>query len=108
MNRQLSQALRAPNPFSMMRIADPDRPAPTPSAPPDSPFQEAIARLSPRRFAVLELVARGLTNREIASVLAISTNTVKAHLTAVLEALELTNRTEAATAFRDFELGQTP
>lgn len=105
MNRQLPMALRAPNPFSMVGIPDPDQrveeePASREGAP-SGP--NPIASLSPRRLAVLELVARGLTNREIANVLGISTNTVKAHLTGVLETLDLTNRTEAAMAFQEFE-----
>ena len=105
MNRQLPMALRAPNPFSMVAIPDPDQRA---DAKPDShdaapAAPNPIASLSPRRLAALELVARGLTNREIANVLGISTNTVKAHLKGILETLDLTNRTEAAMAFQEFE-----
>lgn len=68
-----------------------------------SPLTELVARLSPRRLEVLKLVARGLTNGEIAQVLGISSNTVKAHVAGVLEALDLTNRTEAAVALREYE-----
>jgi DNA-binding NarL/FixJ family response regulator len=64
---------------------------------------EPIRALSPRRFQVLELVARGLTNPEIASVLGISANTVKAHLTSILEILDVSNRTEAAMALQEYE-----
>ncbi len=64
---------------------------------------EPIRALSPRRFEVLELVARGLTNPEIASVLGISANTVKAHLASILEVLDVSNRTEAAMALQDYE-----
>lgn len=52
-------------------------------------------RLSPRQREVIELAARGLTNREIAHALQISAATVHAHLSAVYAALEVTNRTEA-------------
>jgi len=68
-----------------------------------SPLTELVAGLSPRRLEVLKLVARGLTNGEIAQVLGISSNTVKAHVAGVLEALDLTNRTEAAVALREYE-----
>jgi DNA-binding NarL/FixJ family response regulator len=68
-----------------------------------SPLTELVAGLSPRRLEVLKLVARGLTNGEIAQVLGISSNTVKAHVAGVLEALDLTNRTEAAVALQEYE-----
>jgi DNA-binding CsgD family transcriptional regulator len=69
----------------------------------DSSLNKMIAGLTPRRLEVLKLVARGLTNPEIATVLGISPNTVKAHLTGILETLDLTNRTEAAMALQDYE-----
>jgi DNA-binding NarL/FixJ family response regulator len=62
-----------------------------------------IDALTPRRLEVLKLVARGLTNPEIAGVLGISANTIKAHLAGILETLDLTNRTEAAMALQDYE-----
>lgn len=49
-------------------------------------------------------MAKGLTNREIARVLGISANTVKTHVAAVIDALEVTNRTEAATALHEMGL----
>lgn len=55
-------------------------------------------RLSPRRRAVAELMAKGLTNKEIAEVLGITAGTVKTHVAAILESLEVTNRTEAVMA----------
>lgn len=57
-------------------------------------------RLTPRQISVLELVAKGLTNTEIAGVLAIKPGTVKTHVSAIIAALDVTNRTEAAIAFR--------
>lgn len=61
--------------------------------------REPILRLSQRQLAVLELVARGLTNDDIAAALDISPTTVRTHITAVLARLEVTNRTEAAAAY---------
>lgn len=52
--------------------------------------------LTQRQLDVAGLAADGLTNHEIASALAISTNTVKKHLKDVFERLSLTNRTELA------------
>jgi DNA-binding CsgD family transcriptional regulator len=79
---------------------DPAAAAPTPG---DDALADLVAGLSPRRLEVLRLVARGLTNREIGEVLGISAYTVKAHVAGVLEALDLTNRTEAAVALREYE-----
>jgi DNA-binding NarL/FixJ family response regulator len=55
-----------------------------------------IDELTPRETHVLQLVAEGLTNREIATSLVISENTVKIHLKNILEKLHLQNRIQAA------------
>jgi len=60
--------------------------------------------LTGRQIDVLSLVARGLTNREIAGVLAIAENTVKVHVKAILETLDVSNRTEAAVLARELDL----
>ncbi len=52
--------------------------------------------LSPREDDVLQLVAQGATNKEIADSLFISENTVKTHLKNIMEKLHLANRSQAA------------
>ena len=60
------------------------------------PAEEANADLSPREGEVLQLVAQGATNKEIAESLFISENTVKTHLRNIMEKLHLANRSQAA------------
>src|SRR5258705_828032 len=56
----------------------------------------AAPRLSDRELQVLRLVARGLSNKDIASELVIAENTVKNHVRNILEKLQLRSRMEAA------------
>jgi len=53
-------------------------------------------RLSDRELEVLRLVARGLSNKDIAAELVIAENTVKNHVRNILEKLQLRSRMEAA------------
>jgi DNA-binding NarL/FixJ family response regulator len=52
--------------------------------------------LTPREREVLGLVAHGLANKAIAHRLSLSEKTVKAHVSAILRKLEVTDRTQAA------------
>jgi two-component system NarL family response regulator len=54
-----------------------------------------VPRLTDRELQVLKLVARGLSNREVAEELFISENTVKNHVRNILEKLHLHSRMEA-------------
>ncbi len=54
------------------------------------------ARISPREREVLQLIARGMDNREIGEALFISERTVKTHVTHLLEKLNLRDRTQLA------------
>jgi two-component system NarL family response regulator len=55
-----------------------------------------VPRLSDRELEVLRLVARGLSNRDIATELVIAENTVKNHVRNILEKLQVRSRMEAA------------
>jgi len=53
--------------------------------------------LSARELEVLHMLARGLTNKDIGRALNISGNTVRNHVNSIIEKLEVSDRTEAAT-----------
>jgi DNA-binding NarL/FixJ family response regulator len=79
------------------------RPPARPSVRADDPRRERAEALTPRQREVLALIAKGLTNKEIAGVLGIALGTVKAHVAAGFDALDVTNRAEAVMAM--VELG---
>ena len=58
--------------------------------------------LSERQRQVLALIAQGKPNKVIASDLAIAEPTVKAHITEILRALQVTNRSQAMIVARRF------
>lgn len=66
--------------------------APTPLASPPPGWEQ----LTPREKEVLQLIAAGASNREIAETLYISEGTVKNHVTRILSQLGLRDRTQAA------------
>jgi two-component system NarL family response regulator len=61
------------------------------------PSRSEEVGLSEREVEVLRLVAAGRSNREIATELSVSENTVKFHLRNILQRLGVSNRTEAVT-----------
>ncbi|WP_328371364.1 response regulator transcription factor [Streptomyces sp. NBC_00445] len=71
--------------------------------PPPAPVPAPVVALSPREIDILRLVARGRTNREIATQLFLSEGTVKNHISRILSRLALRDRTQAA--LRAHELG---
>jgi ATP/maltotriose-dependent transcriptional regulator MalT len=81
----------------------PDEPAATPAVSvPSAPTAFVVDRarlaalgITPREHEILELIAAGLSNREIAERLFVSENTVKTHSSRLFDKLQAKRRTQA-------------
>jgi DNA-binding NarL/FixJ family response regulator len=63
------------------------------------PANQRLGQLTRREYAVLDLLAAGMTNAQIAERLSIQESTVKFHLQNIFQKLGVTNRTEAAQVY---------
>jgi LuxR family maltose regulon positive regulatory protein len=72
-----------------------------PSSPSSQPL---IEPLSERELEILNYIAKGLTNPEIASRLFLSPHTVKVHTRNIYQKLNVNNRTQAATKARELKI----
>ncbi|NCC36427.1 MAG: response regulator transcription factor, partial [Chloroflexia bacterium] len=68
--------------------------------------QPAVAgnALTPMELRVLQLLATGASNRELAATLGVSVRTVTTHVRNILDKLQLKNRTQAALYARENRL----
>jgi len=65
---------------------------------------QRITRLTPQQLRVLEMVAQGRLNKQIADALGIQLRTVKAHMSEIFHKLGVRNRTQAGIAFRALDV----
>jgi DNA-binding NarL/FixJ family response regulator len=65
-----------------------------------------LATLTPQQIRVLMMLSDGLMNKQIAYELSISEATVKAHVSAILQKLDVDSRTQAVIAAAKIEDGQ--
>jgi two-component system, NarL family, response regulator LiaR len=98
----LGTRLLAPRERIVDRIVEVEIPAPTPNFAADDTARERLG-ITRRELEILELVARGLSNREIGETLFVSENTVKTHCSRAFDKLGARRRTEAVQ--RSKELG---
>ena len=75
----------------------------SPQTPLDA-IRREVAELTPMQFKVLLAVLDGQLNKQIAHGLGISEATVKAHMTAIMRKLDVSNRTQAALVARSLGL----
>lgn len=70
----------------------------------DRELSARLAALTPQQFKVLERVAAGRLNKQIADELGVQERTIKSHVTAIFEKLGVRNRTQAGVLLRTLEL----
>jgi len=71
-----------------------------------SAFVRRLSTLTPQQIRVLMMLSDGLMNKQIAYELSISEATVKAHVSAILQKLDVDSRTQAVIAAARIEEGQ--
>jgi DNA-binding NarL/FixJ family response regulator len=79
--------------------------------PPGTTRPAALDKLTDREAEVLKLLARGLSNSEIANTLFLSEATIRTHVSRILAKLELRDRTQAVVVAYESGLvqpGETP
>lgn len=69
-------------------------------------FARRLATLTPQQIRVLMMLSDGLMNKQIAYELSISEATVKAHVSSILQKLDVDSRTQAVIAASRIEQGQ--
>ena len=62
-----------------------------------------LSSLTSRELEILEILSQGYSNREIASKLEISDNTVKFHLKNIYEKIQVDNRTQAVIFYNQIQ-----
>ena len=69
-------------------------------------FVRRLSTLTPQQIRVLMMLSDGLMNKQIAYELSISEATVKAHVSSILQKLDVDSRTQAVIAASKIEQGQ--
>jgi DNA-binding CsgD family transcriptional regulator len=80
---------------------------PSDRSPPASGSAAPLARLTAREAEILERVAQGLDNAQIAARLGLSEKTVRNYVTQIFDKIEVENRAQAIVRAREAGLGRT-
>jgi len=65
----------------------------------ENSLDQSVAQLTPRQLEVLDLMALGKPNRDIANDLGLNVGTVKMHSSRIFKTLNVQNRTEAVAMY---------
>jgi DNA-binding NarL/FixJ family response regulator len=76
--------------------------------PPAGARASSFPGLTPRETEVLELIAQGLDNAQIAARLELSEKTVRNNITHIFDKIQVENRAQAIVRARDAGLGARP
>lgn len=93
--RRLLKHFRVPEVPSAEPAASPTAPTASPSN--ALPAEPEGKKLSARETEILQLIAKGVSNNEAATMLSLSKATIRTHLEHIYRKLEVTNRVEAVT-----------
>jgi DNA-binding NarL/FixJ family response regulator len=88
------------------RWTPPDLDLSTPSE--SSALVRRLSSLTPQQVRVLMMLSEGLLNKQIAYELSVSEATIKAHVSAILQKLDVESRTQAVIVAANIEKGQWP
>lgn len=78
------------------------------SVAPGMTLEQVTGSLTPRQREILELLAQGQSNKQIARSCQLSENTIKVHVSAILRALGLNNRTQAGVLMQQLHDAAPP
>ena len=88
----------------MAAVWTPDGKTSISGAHPSANLVSAVGELTPQQFRVLNLIARGYLNKQIAHELDLSISTIKGHTTAILKRLGLQRRTQILAQIRELNI----
>jgi DNA-binding NarL/FixJ family response regulator len=88
------------------RWTPPDLDLSTPNE--SSALVRRLSSLTPQQVRVLMMLSEGLLNKQIAYELSVSEATIKAHVSAILQKLDVESRTQAVIVAANIEKGQWP
>lgn len=67
-------------------------------------LSDLVSRLTPRQMEIVELLAQGKSNKEIAGLLSIHVDTIKAHIRRARIKVDVENRTQLIVLFAKYQV----
>jgi LuxR family transcriptional regulator, maltose regulon positive regulatory protein len=101
---KLLAALSSERKLGNQNVGGAESPIESPRRSPDPKIQELVEPLSSRELEVLQLVASGLSNNQIAAKLIVTTSTIKTHINHIYGKLDVQSRTQVIARARGLGL----